>query len=192
MSQVALIESMTSNVNIGINEVVSIFVAKHETELFRRKDKLADQIHKVKQALSDLTAKVVNGVDKSKYEADLPQLGLKVRVDHVHARWEGHYRCKAGNVEIEITASFVDGTEYRQTMSKSEIIPIHPVDLEERAALNERLSALNADLLDVMTQIKQISRKERQIRGRIAEMKLEQAGQSDLLNHPDLVKLIGA
>jgi hypothetical protein len=38
--------------------------------------------------------------------------------------------------------------------------------------------------------LKQVSQKERQIRGKIAEQSLEQAGMSELLNHPELAKLV--
>lgn len=192
MNQLTAISSMTTNVNIGINEVVSIFVAKHESELFRQKHDLSERIRVVKRELEELTKKVVDAINTTWYEGNLPHLGLTVSVSKVTAHWEDHYKAKKGNVAVELLATFKCDDQRDTSMNKIVLVPISQVDRDEHDRLTALQEQLNAELLSVMTEIKQISRKERQIRGRIAEMKLEQSGQADLLNHPDLIKLIGA
>jgi hypothetical protein len=44
--------------------------------------------------------------------------------------------------------------------------------------------------MEVLTLIKSVSRKERQIRGKISEMKLEQSGFADLMNNTEILQLV--
>ncbi len=76
------------------------------------------------------------------------------------------------------------------SFSKKFVKAIGTIDMAEHKELTHDLETANTELLEVMANIKQVSRKERQIRGRISELKLEQAGFTDLLQNDDLLKLI--
>ena len=63
-------------------------------------------------------------------------------------------------------------------------------DIKENERMNEELEGLNVELVEVMNEIKMVSRKERKVRGRISEMKLNESGFSGLLNNGELLKLV--
>lgn len=68
--------------------------------------------------------------------------------------------------------------------------PISATDGSTHNTLEADLKSLNTELVDTMAEIKSVSRKERQVRGKLSEMKLEQSGFADLANNPEMLKLI--
>lgn len=184
------ITAMTNDVNVGIDEVVAIFVAKHEDALHAKKDALQQAIRRMKAELDGLTKAIVNSVDKTEFEITIAQLGLFFKVDDVSVIWKAQYSEKVG---VKINVGMWDKSNERSYASHTKTImrPLNQIDIDEHQRLNTELEQANAELLVVLGQIKDVSRKERQVRGRIAELKLEQAGKTDLLSNPDLQKLIG-
>ena len=183
--------SMTNNVNVGIDEVVSIFVSRYETDLYSKKDVLSGRIRSLKADVAKIESDLIKTVDKSDYEASVPQFGLSFKVDSVEVRFEtdGYARNKVG---VTVDVGMYDKASDRSyaVYTKTITLPINPQIIADRKALNQELETVNAELLEVMGLIKSVGRKERQIRGKIAEMKMEEAGKSDLLNNDNLTKLI--
>jgi len=65
--QIAALTSMTSDVNVGMDEVVSVFVSRYETQLFDKKDELGKNIKTVKGELTDLDKRLIASVNKEDY-----------------------------------------------------------------------------------------------------------------------------
>jgi hypothetical protein len=181
---------MTTNVNIGIDEVVSVFVTKYEDGLFAKKDALSANIRVKKSAVSDLEKHMIASVNKDEYSATVEILNVEFFADEVTLCWEGY---NYGNIPKNSLKVNIQQREIGQTKSssfKTIAVPMAQFDVDEMAALKADLERLNAELLEVMGLIKSVSRKERQIRGRISEMKLAECGQSDLINSTELLKLV--
>lgn len=175
--------------DVGMNEIVSVFVSRYETGLFAKKDELSAKIKAAKKAVEDHESLVIGSVDRSKYSAKVESLGLTFKCTDVSVNWkstDGYHSEKAG---IKVFIGMNDGRE-RDAYSKTITLPLSAEAIKERAELTKAVASLESELLETMTQIKAVSRKERELRGRISEMKLQQAGFAELINNPDLQKLI--
>lgn len=179
------LSSMTVNANVGMTEVVSVFVAKYETNLFNKKDQLSAAIKSVKGQIAAQHKCMTDSVNKTDFEGSLPKLDMTYEVECVSLQWEEAYRDK---FMIVTTVAFMKGKD--QLWSTTVRKPMSQIDIDEHQRLIAELERLNGELMEVMNLIKSVGRKERQIRGRIAELKLEQAGMSDLLINPELTGLI--
>ena len=60
----AIVNAMSANVNVGMNEVVSVFVAKYEDGLFAKKDALSGDIRALKAELAQIDNSVAELVDR--------------------------------------------------------------------------------------------------------------------------------
>jgi hypothetical protein len=180
---------MTTNVQVGMDEVCSVFVAKYEQQLLDKKAELSARIKGTKAAIEQLTDKLLRSVDKSAFEGSIPGVGIKTRVEDVTVQWEKTYYTPGNSIVIEVKIEDTTGEDkHVGSLRRSVKIPSDVID--SRKELQATLESENAELLVVMDAIKSISRKERQIRGRIAEMKLENSGMSALINNPELLKLV--
>lgn len=184
-----LIAAMSTNVNIGIDEVVSIFVAKHEDQLFNKKQQLSAKVRDLKKSLEDLAESMKSAVDTSKYMYKLDDLGLTTVIGSIDVLWDGDRWSHIGPA-IEIPVMFVGNKKESAEFTKDVYVPIAEADIASKKALDVELELASAELADVLAQLKAISRKERQLRGKISEMKLEQSGMGELLNNPEMLKLV--
>lgn len=186
----AALSAMNTNVDVGMNEVVSVFVSKYEDGLFAKKDELSAAIRSLKQELTDVSTSVRDLVDSSEYDAKVPNLGFTFKMGGVNVNWEKSWSTEANtytiSVEMHDSSAKRDGAVYTKTIVK----PIPSKIIKQREEVKQALEEKNAELLEVMTLIKSVSRKERQIRGRISEMKLAESGFSGLLDNPEMLKLV--
>ncbi len=60
-------DKVTTDTNVGMNEVVSVFVSKYEDNLFAKKDSLQATIRKLKGEIEALTKRVIASVDTAQY-----------------------------------------------------------------------------------------------------------------------------
>lgn len=188
------IAKMSADVNVGIDEVVSVFVSQYEDTLFTKKKELSNSIKTAKANLKDLDSRLERSVDKSQFEMTNVTLGIKSKVDNVDVVWEskGYGRKKSENV-VRVTVEIKDtdkSSDYRSSMSKNFEINIEKGDVLAHKEFKNELEGLSNELTEVMGLIKSVSRKERQVRGRISSMKLKDAGYEDLLNNEDILKLV--
>lgn len=182
---------MTTNVNVGINEVVSVFVAKYEDGLFAKKDELSAKIRIAKQELATFLKDLVAEVDKSQYNVRVDVLNVLFFAEEVEVSWEGnsYYNIPKNSLTVSIQQRPAQEGS-KSSHFKTIALPISAVDISEHERLKAELEALNTELIDTMALIKSVSRKERQIRGRISEMKLAESGYSELVNSAELLQLV--
>ena len=184
-----IVNAMSANVNVGMNEVVSVFVAKYEDGLFAKKDALSGDIRALKAELAQIDKSVAELVDLSEYATSVPALGFTFAADKAEVAWEGNYYSPKNTICIVL--NMYDKSDrgvavYSKRINKA----IPPSFIAKREEVNKALEQKNADLLEVMGLIKSVSRKERQIRGRISEMKLAESGFSGLLDNPEMLQLV--
>jgi hypothetical protein len=185
-----LMNTMTTDVNVGMTEVVSVFVAKYEDGLFAKKDELSKRIKETKKDIADLVANLEGSIAQSVYETTIPVLGLTTKVSSVTVNFDGHYSNKKPVIVTTVGVFDNSSDSDYASFSKTFLTDIPAEDVALNKSMKVELEGLNAELMEVMGLIKTVSRKERQIRGKIAEMKLEQSGMSEMLANPEMLKLV--
>jgi uncharacterized protein YlxW (UPF0749 family) len=178
--------NITFNAAIGINEVVSVYVSKYENGLLAKKDDLSAQVREIKKNISDLDQEIIDSVDTSKFKSvDVSALDLSVEVE-VTLHWSDSWKVKANSTLTSV--KFVN--KEINTTVKSLNEPIEQHFIKSHKDLTEQLQTLQAELLEVNNDLKTVSRKEREIRGRLAEIKMGEEGMADLVNNEQLLQLI--
>ena len=182
---------------IDLKDVAAVFVSQYETNLFNRKKDLSKQIKGVKGDLKMLDARVKGAINKADYAISVPELGLISKVTDVELKWgkdEDGYDDEDEKIGLTVCIDVTEKVSTRSWGSDSltvrKVIKISPEDRKSHKTWNKELDELNGELLETMALIKGVSRKEREITGVIAGKKLEASGYTDLLDNPDLIKLI--
>ncbi len=184
-------QAIEMDAKIDLTAVAAVFVSQWETKLFAKKEELSSRIKATKDDLKILEATVKQSVDKSEYAIAIPALGLVAKVDKVEVNWGNPEDDKIGiTVEIGITKKVSTARWGNESMSIQKHLKIPANDIKKYKNWTNEIDELNSELLETMSSIKGVSRKQREITGIIAGKKLEAAGYEGLLNHPDLVKLI--
>ena len=184
MSNSNLVSEINTNVNVGMDEVVNVFVSKYENGLYEKKDSLSKQIKKVNMEIDGLEKEVKGGIVNGDYECEIPILGIKSKVKKKEVERGKKRIC----VKVEVTDD-VKGYGGIDT-SKNIYVNLDLDDVMSYKEMIKKRDGLKDELTEVMVDIKGISRKERQIRGKISEMKLKDSGFEGLLNDMDMLKLI--
>ena len=194
MTATALVEGklssiMTANAKIAMPEVVSVFISKYETELYDTKASLQKRIAATKKDIELLEASATQKADFSKYGGEkLNQLKLVTYVSQeVTIDWqEGMF---TGHVGLQ---SIVKGKEKPVVHSFSyKIYQAVPKTLiNQRQKLRESLGVLQTEIQNVIGLISDMSRKERQIKARISELRLEEEGLEGFLQDKQMASML--
>ncbi len=190
-------QALEMDAKIDLTAVAAVFVAQWETKLFAKKKELSSLIKGTKDDLKILETTVKRSVDKSEYDTTIPALGLVAKVDKVEVNWGNpdddnfDEDDKIGiTIEIDITEKVSTARWGSESMTVRRHLKIPAADMKKHKTWTKEVDDLNGELLETMASIKGVSRKTREITGVIAGKKLEAAGYTGLLDHPDLVKLI--
>jgi hypothetical protein len=183
--------ALTSNINVGMDEMVSVFVAKHEKALFDKKEALSVAIKNAKKDLVDLDKAIISSVDPRIFNVSIivPGLEFEVKLNKVVIFWEDSYTSHKKN-HYQVNVHVYERISNTRIGCHDKIFPIEASSITEHAELESKLDQLNTDLTEVLTQIRSISRMERAVRGRISEMKLNDCGFEELLSNPELLQLV--
>lgn len=201
--ELEVLSRLTTDVNVGMEEVVGVFVSQYEETLYNRKDELQDEIKRLKKELSTLDKALLEQYNQTRANYDMTNsvLGIKAEMTGVDLVWsrKEDYDLKGGKgsnsvVKITVTVSDLDKPRERYSsrgsFNKIFLIDIPETDVSKKKSLDDELSERTTDLQEVLQLIKSVSRKERQIKGRISKMKLDQAGYGELLENAELLQLI--
>lgn len=176
--------------DVGMTEVVNVFVTRYEQGLFAKKDKLSADLKAAKKAVEDHEKEVIGTIDRSQYDASVPALGLVFGVTDVSVRWKkSENSWDNDKIGIKVVIGMTDGKD-RQSWTKTKLVAMSAAMVDQHNALELAVKSLEGELLETMTLIKSVSRKERELRGRISEMQLNQAGFGELINNEALTSLI--
>lgn len=195
----SIVSAITADVNVGIDEVVSVFVSQYEDNLFAKKKDLSAQIKQLKSDSKALDTRLIKSIDTSEYDITVPVLNLTSKVDNIDIVWKGDEdedsyssrKVKVSSVVVRVEVKDNDDNDrYSSSLNKNINVTISAADEKLHRNLETELSDTNGELVEVMGLIKSVSRKERQVRGRISAKKLEESGFEGLLQSPEMLKLI--
>lgn len=180
----------------GLNEVVSVFVSRYETSLFNKKDKLVEEMTQLKRKMSDLSTYAVN--DLEKVEGVLPSIRLTVETVKSTVEWTGYKKSTKGGYirnydhrgDVPVVLTELKISIGPNLTDMTVITPVSSAYVIEYNDYKERIRVMNDELMVVHQDIKSVSRKERQIRGHLAEVKLKENGLEDMLTNPEMLQLI--
>lgn len=162
---------------INMDDIVSIFTSKYEERLYNAKDRLTAEIREGRKVFEELVEEAKKSVDSTKFM--IPHPLIKV---NEHSR-----EYSDGTVTIAFYANDDNGRTFNLPSKQLKITKArHNKIKSTKAKLNTFSEELNA----TMVNIRDIGRKERQVRARIIEQKLEETGLEYLLNDKDMQKLI--
>ena len=184
-NEVSLFDQMDTKMNVGLDEVVNVFVSEYETNLHTEKNRLSKLMRETKSELKQFIADLELNLRTAnkKYETKIELLGLESYVNSVSPNWDkGTY----------VTVIRIKSTDPKDKgdMSRRYIAKLTAKDVKRNKTLNEEIDVLNKELQTILAKIKDVSRKERQVRGEISRRKLENAGMDSLLGNKEMLKLI--
>lgn len=183
-----------ANAQIAMPEVVSVFISKHETELYDLKAELQKKIGDLKKDIEMHTATTSKSVSFKKY-AGLKMLKLNLIsylkgdpsiswADEQVSQTVGLYNTKDDNSEA------ADSRDRHTGFEKSYSQPILASHIKAHTKMTDELAETSTRLASIVGQIGDMSRVERQVKARISEMRLEEQGLSGFLKDPEMQKLI--
>lgn len=181
---------METDISVSMDDVVSAFVATYENNLFARKKALSKEVKAKEAELKALDKKVLAELPGTEYEGEVQPFDLIAEIDTTTINWGEELDDNKVFYSITVKPT---GTERHNYSNKINIrrekeIPAGHVGAHD--ALNDALKPLRGELAEVLDNIKSITRKERQVRGRIAIRKLEDSGYASLMADPELKKLV--
>jgi hypothetical protein len=182
-----LSQIMSAEAKIGMNEVVSVQLAKYETGLYDKKDALSQTINDLQKDLEMHNKVALKGANFKKYVGvKIPALGLisKLKGDPTLS-WE------EGEIHQTVGLYHTDSTKRDDTTGFSKKFSID-IAIQHVGARNKMLLAIentSNDLKTTISAISNMSRKERQVKARISEIRLKEAG-IDLAADEQLAQLV--
>lgn len=190
MTTSTALELLTNNVNVGMNEIVSVFVSQYEDQLFEKKALLSDRVTKLKAQLKGIDRQVTQPIIVDVYNQRVPGLDVEFKFNKMEVTWDKNYRNDYVSNTIVVSIDLVNCSTGKSLHTITKVLAVPSAFVTLKDELEKDIEKVSAELLSVMTDIKSVSRKERQIRGKLSEMKLAESGFSELLGNPELLKLI--
>jgi len=184
------ISNLSANINVGIDEVVTVFVSQYEEKLFDKRKELNSELTDVTKQLQSLEEEVANTVDIKQYVTEGTVIGVKTEVTDVNIVWDRNSKKREPEIVVCVEVKSTFKTDYNNNFSHNFKFPIDQKYVKINDGLEEDKERISSELVEINNQIKSIGRKERQVRAKVASMKLEESGYTDLLSNSDLVGLI--
>ena len=194
-----VLNNIENDIKVGMDEVVNVFVSQYEEGLYSKKDELSKAITAAKKAIAkhEKDEKDVQKViAENKYNGSIDELDAIITVGkiNIHIDSSNNYSV---STEIRDAVTYPCATFELKIMcgdhrigGKSAFLPINQDYATQLVSLEEELKAVTSELTEILNLISSIGRKERAIRGKISQSKLEACGMSELITHPELLKLI--
>ena len=180
----AAFKEMQTDIQVSMDDVVSAFVSQYENNLYARKKELTASIKDVEERLDDIKDVVKAKVNGDSYKTKMP-FGLELDISSGEINWIKE--------EVLFNLSITTAgnqNRYGNTITVAKTKPIPAVQIRAHKKATEELSGLRAELGEVLVSLKSVTRKERQVRGRIAMRKLEDSGYASLMQDEELAKLV--
>jgi len=188
------LDQIQNNINVGMEDVVAVFLSRYETSLHTERATLQKEMG------------LINGQIKTLHDGFLTL--VKEWVEHSGTVGVNNFGLVEVEVKLEknlnvdwnkgvvnyvletsVRSLSVDADTYR-SKSSGTVAGVHTIDVTEYNQLMEQKNVLTEKLTIVNNNLRDVSRKERQVRGQLAELKLKNLGMEDLLNEPTLIGLI--
>lgn len=183
-NEITAFKAMQTDLQISMDDVVSAFVSQYENNLYNRKKELSKDISDVESDISELHKEVRAKLSGKEYAAHKLPFNLKISVDDGSISWD------SARITYKVTIEAPGSGYYSRSISLEQRKKIPAALVNQYKKLTEELEALRKDLSEVLVNLKSVTRKERQVRGRIAIRKLEDSGYSNLMQDAELIQLV--
>lgn len=195
---VGMLNGIGLDAKVNMDDVVNIFISRYETSLNDQflTTQAALKEHGKKMAALDLEALAKIKEDFVQEDTIVCSNGLfetKQSFGQVTILWPEHVI----QFEIKQTSVAAPGCKmvsyYEVENNKTTFnirANLHENFVSAWKRLNEEGNQLREELMSINQKLQQVDRKARQIKGLIAEKKLESAGMTDLLNNTELAQLV--
>ena len=196
-NQITTMSEISTSVTVSMEDVVNVFISQYEDGLIEKRKVLQQELTELSKQVKvvvdgiKLTAKqtLVEQVESlNKLSSSLMSFEFQMDEDvtfNSDDKLVGYYI--QSTVKVEQSKS-----RYNQSMtSKLEgYVVVSDSDVEQYKLLMDQKAEVNRQLMDINNELKDISRKERKVRGIIAERKIQETGMADLLQDQQLLQLI--
>lgn len=183
-NEITAFKAMQTDLQISMDDVVSAFVSQYENNLYNRKKELSKEISNVESDITELHKEVRAKQSGKEYAAHKLPFGLKISVDDGSINWE------TAKITYQVKIESPTNNYYGRSININQQKKIPAAQVNEHKKLTEMLETLRKDLSEVLVNLKSVTRKERQVRGRIAIRKLEDSGYSNLMQDAELIQLV--
>lgn len=187
------LNAMTANLVVTMDDVVSAFVSKYETNLFTRKKELSAELTRAQAERKELVESVKARVVPEEYNQSLP-LGLVAEASKdVTLDFEKGRAALTLVVRVKGLATERDPYNYGRNSNTISIVQhedLRKADIAAYEQITKLIDATEKDLVEVLDKIKSVARKEREVRGKIAMRKIEESGYAPLIEDPQLLELV--
>lgn len=194
----AVLNNIEMNASVSLDDIVNVFISRFETE---RHGRFEDLQANLKDNAAKLKALDLEAIERVKADFVRPDevihRGLMFEVVQSFGKIDLLWPSNEVSFEIKQVNKVINHAKLVDYYNKTESTHtfVVKVNLNEdlvaaRACLVEQGTTLRDELMAVNQQLQQVDRKSRQVKGFIAERKLEQAGMTALLQNPELAKLI--
>lgn len=194
----AALNNFELNATVGLDDVVNVFISRYETACHTQFAEVQGRLKENGQKLKALELEARTKVKEDFITPDeiigrTYMFETKQTFDNITIEWAGK-TVMIGVVHTTTALNHAKIVGYGQSTTSINTFNIR-VNLHENFVgaynrLTEEGAAIREELMLVNQQLQQVDRKARQVKGFIAERKLEQAGMSALLENSELAQLI--
>ncbi|RWZ84354.1 MAG: hypothetical protein EO766_17295 [Hydrotalea sp. AMD] len=196
-SNVSALSQINTNITVGIDDVVNVFISRYETGLNKQRtsnqaiikdlnvkikavtDSILDQAKQYVEIMN-IEGEVNNGIFTLFTSIGKDSYQLKIEQKHVQYKINTKIKSNTSNDHYNKETS---GSIYGE-------FQISESDLEQYNDLMSQKAQITAILTQINNDLRNVGSKERQVRGQIAEQKLVSQGMQDLINDPTILALI--
>lgn len=182
-NEITAFQAMQTDIQVSMDDVVSAFVSKYETNLYARKRELGTAIKEVESRETVFFKTLRKKLNGDSYKVSLP-FGLIMEVDNGDFNWD------KAVINFQISIHLKNNNRYGNTITVHKTKPVPAAQVKVHERLEKEAAGLRADLSEVLVALKSITRKEREVRGRIAVRKLEDSGYANLMEDSELAQLV--
>ena len=188
--------AMSINANVGMDEVVSIFISRLEEDLHNQRKSCQATLISKSNEIKELTTQLVSTLRvaiksvERVVEDEFVKSTTTLNSSEPTVQWE------YDQVIFYVSQKFETKLPGRNNYSgnSTNTVPVAmPIDDGIKSVYSTLMgdkSKITDRLNQIQTELRDLSRRERAVRAKVAEMKLNDAGMGDLLNNSDLLQLV--
>lgn len=188
--------AMSVNASVGMDEVVSIFICRLEEDLHAQRKSCQSAMIRLNDEIKTLTTQLlatcgaaIASVERV-IEDDFVKITISLDSKEPTINWNDNQVTYVVRQKTE--SKMIGKNNYSPSSSHSVSVAL-PIDdgikfvydnvMGQKAKLTDRMNLIQSELRD-------LARRERAVRAKVAEMKLTEAGMGDLLENNELLKLV--
>ena len=153
--------------------------------LYEQKKELQKLIKQEEANQDAFIEQLISDVDLSTFNYTIPDLNLKAKATSVSITED--YENFGIDIKIKITR------KNSNSLTMPTFYHVEPLDSQSKEKLNgykTNITKYRDELRGIISEIQDLARKERQVRGKISEKKISEGGMSALLNDSEILSLV--